>query len=505
LRQLQGWLRTRQNKEAELETLKRAVRNILSQLGAQAVTWGATLFFTAALGRYLGDSGFGVLYLALSFTGLFSVLVDFGLQPLASREIARAHGLVSQYLLHGVVLKLVLWMVAFVAIQASIAGLDYSDQTRQVITIYSVTMGLTSLHSLLAALFRGLERLGHPSIGTVIEKVITAAVGIVLLARGSGVVEMAWVILLGAAAHVSWLSVALLIRLPIRLAPNPLLLRHLLIGGLPFAAYSVMSTIYWRIDAVMLSKMTDDAIVGWYGAAYRLSDTLGFLPHIVAASVMMPIISRVSRRSATETKIAFEKGLNVLLLAGIPLCVGLVMLAGPILELIYQKPEFLNATPVLQILAFALLLEYVNSATGWALISLDRERQLLLVPTAAAVVNIALNLLMIPLWQHVGAALATLISEALIGASFLALLPKWLLSRKSLDVALKTAGASAGMAAVLLMAGDLPVLPLVILGTTVYLVLVLTLRVIPHEDFLMLREAIGRTPSHSNAKTLDPA
>lgn len=481
-----------------METLRRAVHNVLSQVGSQAVTWAATLLFTAALGRHLGDSGFGVLFLALSITALFGQVVDFGTAPLVTREVARRPEHLSEYLLHGLLLRGVLWLLSFLAIQAFAVLLDYSQETRLILTIYALTMGVSAWSGLLSSLFSGLERQGHPSLGNIIEKVLSAVVGIFLLTQGAGVVEMAWVVLLGAAARLVWLAFAVWPHLQFTLSIRPELFRSLLIGGVPFVAYGVVAQVNWRIDAVMLSKMTDEAVVGWYGAAYRLFDTLLFVQGIVAATVMMPILSRLSedsRRLMAEDsregmKVAFTKGLNVLLVIGIPLCAGMVTLAGPILELVYGRADFQNARPVFQVLGFALLTVYVNAGVGWTLISLNFEGRLLPVSLAAAALNIALNLLLIPTWQHVGAAAATLASELLIGVAYIALLPKWLLQRESLAVALKATLAATVMSLVVLAADGLPTLPRVVLGMMTYLVAVLLLRVLPREDLVMLQQAV---------------
>jgi peptidoglycan biosynthesis protein MviN/MurJ (putative lipid II flippase) len=103
-----------------------------------------------------------------------------------------------------------------------------------------------------------------------------------------------------------------------------------------------------------------------------------------------------------------------------------------------------------------------------------------------------LNLVVIPIWQHVGAALATVISELVIGLAFIALLPKWLLPRSSLLVAAKAALAAGVMSLSILLAANAPLPIVILLGGIVYVVLVVAMRAVPNEDLAVLRQAMRR-------------
>jgi O-antigen/teichoic acid export membrane protein len=143
------------------------------------------------------------------------------------------------------------------------------------------------------------------------------------------------------------------------------------------------------------------------------------------------------------------------------------------------------------VLAVSLVVLYVNSAICWALVSLDKERALFPLFTAAAVGNILLNLVLIPTFQHTGAALATLASEVVIGMIAATMLPKWLVSARPFVLAGKAALSAAGMALALMVVQDrLPILLLIPAGGLVYAVLLVVLKAVPYEDIAMLRRAI---------------
>jgi O-antigen/teichoic acid export membrane protein len=238
--------------------------------------------------------------------------------------------------------------------------------------------------------------------------------------------------------------------------------------------------------------MADATVLGWYGAAYRLFDTLVFLPTIIASAILFPILSQLSVQSRPALQRAMSKGLDLILIVGIPISVGLFTLAEPIIRLIYRQPEFVQAVPALQWLAVGLLLLYINSILSVTLVSLNEERKMTLVAGLALVFNLALNLALIPLFQHVGAAATTAATEGFILAYLLAVTPRDLLARATLAVFAKAGIAAAAMALVLIALRDQSLLLLVPLGVAVYFLVGVALRLVPVEDYRLIRTALAR-------------
>jgi len=275
-------------------------------------------------------------------------------------------------------------------------------------------------------------------------------------------------------------------------------------NAIPFFAFWVLGSLYYRIDTILLSKLTSAAVLGWYGAAYRLFDTLVFLPNIVASAILFPILAQLSTQSQPALRRAMVKGLDIILIVGMPICVGLLVLAEPIIRLIYRPPEYVHAVPALQWLAVGLLLLYVNSILGVTLVSLNKERKLTLVAGLALVVNLSLNLALIPPFQHVGAAFTTAATEGFILVYLLAVTPRDLLARSTLGVLAKAGVACAAMALVLVgLMSDLGVHSVALLipaGGAVYVLVGLALRLVPQEDFRLIGEVLRRRPTKDDRR-----
>ena len=240
---------------------------------------------------------------------------------------------------------------------------------------------------------------------------------------------------------------------------------------------------------MLLSKLTDSTAVGWYGAAYRLFDTLVFLPGIVSTVIMLPLLARLAAASHPDLRLALAKGLEVMVMLGVPICTGLFVLAEPIIRFIYGKPEFLPAVPALQLLAIGLFFLYVNSVLGVALVSLNQERKMTLVAALAMVFNLGLNWLLIPHFQHVAAAAVTAATEIMIFSYLWFCMPRGLLARTTLIVLGKATVAALVMAMVLEALAGLSVVLLVPIGVVAYCVSGAVLRLVSPEDVRRFRQA----------------
>lgn len=460
-------------------------------LAAQLSTWTATLVLMGALGRYLGDDGFGVLYLAATYAAIAAVLIEFGLNQQLVRAVARDREQAGAYLAAALAIKLSLFVVTYAGILAAAVLLGYSREQVEVIAVYCLMLVFGALSSSFLAVYQACERILHSSIGGVIEKASITAAALVLLSQGRGVVAVAAVYVVGASLSAAWQ--AFFIRRLISLSPR--LDTHILVsqvkGAVPFLAYSVLASVYFRLDVIVLSKFAGTQVVGWYGAAYRLFDTLVFLPGMISSTIMYPILARASVQSERAMRETVARGVEAMVVLGLPVCVGLFTLAAPVLELVYRREEFLAATPSLQWLSVGLMLLYLNHIFTVTLWSLHLEGRLIPMVVAAGVLNLSANWLLIPHYGHVAAAAVTAATEAFLFCYLVWQLPKGLLSRSSLAVAAKAAASAGAMVAALRLASDQPVVLLVPLGALTYLAAALAVRLLKDEDVRMVMDALA--------------
>ena len=172
----------------------------------------------------------------------------------------------------------------------------------------------------------------------------------------------------------------------------------------------ILIQFYFRIDIIMLGLMTSDKEVGFYNTAFNLMEGTFFIPTIVMSAIF-PLLSQ-SKKFFNY----FMKGALLLSFSGV-FC-GLVMFffADLIIISLFGK-DFLNTVEILEKLSLAIPVVFLGYLTTQALVALDQNKIYLIVTICGLVINVILNLALIPKYGGSGAALATVITETLIPLS----------------------------------------------------------------------------------------
>jgi len=155
--------------------------------------------------------------------------------------------------------------------------------------------------------------------------------------------------------------------------------------------------------------MMDNSTVGYYTAAYNIMGVFSFVPNSFV-SALFPVMS-ISFRDSDESLIEiFHKGIKYLYLLALPMALGVTLLRSEIVELIYGS-GFIPSEKPLAILIWAEFFVFLDVLLGNMLLSINKERWTMLSSGLGAFLNIALNLILIPNYGMIGAAVATFATE----------------------------------------------------------------------------------------------
>jgi O-antigen/teichoic acid export membrane protein len=242
--------------------------------------------------------------------------------------------------------------------------------------------------------------------------------------------------------------------------------RTLSVSSIPFAVQDAFTVLLFRLDAVLLSLIATDAAVGRYGSAYRLFESTFFLTYALGAA-FSPMYAYLQRDSEPTIQAAFRRSLKTALLLLVPPAVAFGTL-----------PEFLSraifgshleaASASLRILAPVVVLIGLVTLSSSLIVSRRDPRTILVLSGAMTLLNVVLNLALIPGLEERGAAIAMLATEAVFLVLVLAMAVRTLgtgLGWISLAAAPLLGGLA--MAAVTLALRDSPVVALAA-GMTVY-------------------------------------
>lgn len=177
----------------------------------------------------------------------------------------------------------------------------------------------------------------------------------------------------------------------------------------PFAVLGLFTNIYAQIDVVILSVIKGSEAVGIYGVPSRTLNALQFVPMAFSAS-LYPAMSKYFVESKDKLQNVFEKGFIYLSAICVPIAVGIFLLAGPIIITAY-KIEYEASIPALKILAPSLVFAFLTFPVGALLNACDKQKVNTVNMGIIMVINIALNLILVPRFSFIGSAWAWFITN----------------------------------------------------------------------------------------------
>jgi O-antigen/teichoic acid export membrane protein len=469
----------------------RALRNTVLILGARVVSRLIALVTVFATASSLRDSRFGDFNTVVAVTALVSpVFLDLGFNVLYQREGARRPSEIERYLQNLMSARVVLAVISLPVLAAALYFLRLGDL---LIPGY-ILMVVTSYANLLRYTLYALQRLGFEAIAIVLESLILLGLTLVGVLSHQGIQYFLWAYVAMYAFDCVFFSI-LLHSLKIarfRWRFEPALLRQWFWMGLPFAVTFVLSTLYWKLDVPILKLFKTSAEVGWYSFAYRPFEALLFVP-ITMLGVVLPVLAVYQHRSPDRLQTAVAMFFKAMLMLGWPLSVGVVLLAHPLAGL--WSGFYPQSIPALQILALAYVFAFVNNAFIGALTVLDRQATYAKAAGASLVVNLILNLILIPSFGYIAASWTTVVTEVVLVSTGWWLTTRYLGSLNLAAVSWRPILAGVAMGVVIYPLRDVrggSVVLVVLLGMAVYAAAVILLRAMTRDEIQFLRTALRR-------------
>ncbi len=371
---------------------------------ARGAAFGASVW----LARTLGPAGYGVVGVAMAMLLYFSALTDAGLETLGIREVAEDEGRVHTVIPALLGARMLIALVGL-AILAAGAHLLLPAPDRTVVSLFGLILVVLALDTRWIAL--GLAKPVPASVSRVFGE-LTMAVLVFGLVSGPGditVVPLAAVVGNAVAAGIMawWLSRtvgAIAVRFDWSIA-GPVLRR-----SLPLAIHSILGLLIFNADILLLRWLKDSATVGQYVAAYTLiSFTINL--SVAYGQTLLPSLTALNRSEAEQHALYRRSMLQIGILA-VPFSLGGWFLGVEVLTLVFG-PAYRPAGHVLALLALSLPASLWRMGPQTLLIAHNRQDVLVPVTAISAVVNLVLNLILIPRYGASGAAGATVVTEVL--------------------------------------------------------------------------------------------
>jgi O-antigen/teichoic acid export membrane protein len=468
--------------------VSRPVKNFLFLIFGNGIRWILSFFVTVYLARVLGTAGFGKLSFAFSIFAYGVLLSDLGLTILGTRQLAQRKHSPDEITSNILGLRFVLAIIAFAILLLTSIFFPMERETRILLSLYSFSIFFYALY--LDWFFRGREKMANISISAIITQVIYVILVFTFIKQERDLIRTPFLWFAGIGGGTAFLLIMFYLRnhrLKFRLNVSLLKL------SIPLGIATIMNQIYFHFDLITIGFLRGETPVGLYNAGFKL---ITFLLSVDTAFawVYFPMVSRYFSQSKEKLKTLVFTGAKLILLFVTPLAFGGTMLAGRIISLIYGE-QFAAASNAFRILIWAIPLTSVQTIFAFGLIGCNRERRYALGMVVGTVLNVVLNVFLIPRFGISGAAIATILSEiVMLVIMFLSF--KDIVFVPFLTLTFKPIAATAVMVLILLLLWKIPTVYLLLCGIAAYLVAIWFLKGITKDDLKLLRG--GYESTHRN-------
>jgi len=405
-----------------MATLGNLAKNVAFRTGTEAFKKLVNLGFVVFVARKLGADGLGRYSFLLVLTSILGLIADCGFSTLMLREVATRRDEARKLLGAAMVLKALLSGVVFGLLWVVAQGLNAPGSAATVMAtghteayLFAAYCILLSFMEMFNAFFVVDQRLDLDAVTNVVQRGGAVLLGVVLVLHGMGIKGIGY-----AFAVATAIAAALALGIVMKRFGRPIfridvaLFKSLLKEAIPLALTLFFSTVYFRIDQVMLGWMRSETELGWYSAAYRVFEVTALVPSILML-IALPIFSRLVGESKEILVRAGRQMLVILLTLGIAISV-VVALAAPKIVALFGRDFGTESSQALTVLMLTVVPIFCNFVLTTLLIAIGKQVRLMSCFAAGALINIALNGLMIPQWGYFGAAISTLITELLLFA-----------------------------------------------------------------------------------------
>jgi O-antigen/teichoic acid export membrane protein len=332
-----------------------------------------------------------------------------------------------------------------------------------------------------------------------VQATVTAGVGFALVAVGAGPAGLAAAMLAGYAAATPVAAGLMRHRLGLEPALRGRLreVAPFIRTALPIAATGGMAIVYDRVDVLMLSKLDSARAVAIYNVPLTILQYSMVVPAIVATA-FFPLLAETLRTAPATARASFDLVLRVFVLLSVPLAIVLTAGGGTILTLLFGARYRDSAAP-LSILAWSIVLGFFNYLLWYSLLAAYREGAKFMIVLVGLVLNVGLNLVLIPPYGPRGAAISLIASDLLVVAWQAVLVRRHMFPISPTAVATKPV--VAGALALPVTVALLPVGGLVagVVGAATYATILLAIRYVSLEEWepllVPLRGIFGRARS----------
>jgi O-antigen/teichoic acid export membrane protein len=396
---------------------KAITRNTFYIFFSQVTQKLVNVVFVTVAARLLGAQGYGEFLLVSAMVLVTTAFANFGIRPMVVRMISRQRERTGELLSNVLALRFLLALCAYGILLAFVHAVSYPPERRVLTAIAGTAILVNVMRDSLDAVLVAHQRMKLLGVLAALSAFTATVVGIAVLWFGFG---LRWLFATNVGIDACFLLlIAGLIRRRIvrfRAQFDPKVVKEVLVGCLPFLLAFLLGFMDTKVDILMLSLMSgpidSDLAIGYYGPAHTILMAVMLLPRSLN-QVLIPVVSQKIYVEQAVVRDVIEKATKfVLLSVSFPLILVTSMFPGEVVAILFG-PQYEPTAKALAILGWAYGLYALNLPSHSVLGSSKEMRYFLPLLAGSFALNVTLNLLLIPRYSYLGAAMGSVVVLAL--------------------------------------------------------------------------------------------
>jgi len=370
-----------------------------------------------AVQNRVGEEMYGFYFSLFNFAFILNILLDLGITNFNNRSVSRDPSRLDAHLSGIVPLKFILSVFYAIIVFTTGAIIGYSEIQFRLLAVLVLNQFLSSFILYLRSNISGLQLFRTDSLLSVLDRSLMILINGILLWSSitSEPYRIEWFVYSQTVSYTITLVMVLGIVLfhsgKIRLTLNRSVYMKILRQSYPFAILILLMSFFNRVDSVMIERLLTDGKeqAGIYAQSFRVLDALSQFA-VLFAGLLLPMFSRMLK-TGERTEDLVRISSSLLLGVAVAVAVAGLFFNEEIITLMYHETA-LNSPAIFSILMGGFVFISLSYIYGTLLTANHNLKQLNLLAGATVVLNITLNLLLIPAYQAYGAAIASIASQA---------------------------------------------------------------------------------------------
>jgi len=393
---------------------------------AEGITRLLKLALIIYIARIFGAAAYGKFNFALAFTSIFLIFSDLGISQISLREISKDKNKIEDfYPLFS--FKIILAALTFLLIIFSAIFITNDLITRNLIFLLGLYSLINSILMFFFVMFQAWQKMEYQAAFQIAEAFFLGISTVIVIFQFPQILNLGYAYVFAAIAGAVFLLFFLYIKkIPVKLEIRPKVWKRYVSISWPLMFTGLSDALLVNTDTIIMGYWDKIRDVGWYQAAYKVINFV-FIPIGLIYTAFFPALGNIIKKSRERTMKIFDDFVKVMIFFAFPITIGGIILAPQIIDWLYGS-EFYPSIFALQILLIMAGLNFMIAPLHQWLILTDRQKQLFFITMVSTVLNIILNIVLIPKFSLYGAGMSTVL------ASFVFFLLLYIITKNEISI-----------------------------------------------------------------------